>query len=526
MASPHPRKPEILAPAGDRDALEAAVRAGADAVYFGLQGFNARARATNFDAAELGETMRWLHEHGVRGLRDAQHARLRRRAAERRGRGPRVRRGRRRRGDRAGPRRRAARARDRARAPHPCLDADDVHRRLVGRARARARRDARDPRARAVARGHREDASAAPTSSSRSSCTARSASPTRASASRARPSAGGARTAARARRPAACPTSSSSTASSRTPATARTCSRRRTSRASALVPDLVRARRVVAQDRGAPQGPRVRRRHDAALSRGDRRGDRRRASRPPRTSGARRSRPSRAARARASSRASITSGSSRGARAIIAGSRSARSARSSRSAGARRSCVELAADLARGDGILVEGGFASEGEIGGRVWALAVGGRDVERAHAGDDGARVARARRAARQRARQDGARERAARVPHERSRGGEEDPDRARARPRARGSISRIAGRVGEPFVLEGRTAAGALRARHRRRDHRAGALGAARRGGAAREARQARRLAVRARLARRRAAGRDASCPCRRSTARGARSSRRSP
>jgi putative protease len=64
-ASPH--KPELLAPAGDRASLEAAVRAGADAVYFGLQGFNARARATNFDAAELGNTMRWLHEHGARG---------------------------------------------------------------------------------------------------------------------------------------------------------------------------------------------------------------------------------------------------------------------------------------------------------------------------------------------------------------------------------------------------------------------------------------------------------------------------
>lgn len=61
------RKPEILAPAGDRAALEAAVRAGADAVYFGLRGFNARARAANFDAAELAATLRYLHEHGVRG---------------------------------------------------------------------------------------------------------------------------------------------------------------------------------------------------------------------------------------------------------------------------------------------------------------------------------------------------------------------------------------------------------------------------------------------------------------------------
>jgi putative protease len=65
--SAHLRRPEILAPAGDAEALRAAVRAGADAVYFGLSGFNARARAQNFDAAELSATMRYLHEHGVRG---------------------------------------------------------------------------------------------------------------------------------------------------------------------------------------------------------------------------------------------------------------------------------------------------------------------------------------------------------------------------------------------------------------------------------------------------------------------------
>src|SRR5262245_54189298 len=41
---PMSRAPEVLAPAGDADALQAAVRAGADAVYFGMRGFNARAR--------------------------------------------------------------------------------------------------------------------------------------------------------------------------------------------------------------------------------------------------------------------------------------------------------------------------------------------------------------------------------------------------------------------------------------------------------------------------------------------------
>ncbi len=59
--------PEVLAPAGDAAALDAAIRGGADAVYFGLHGFNARARATNFDESTLAETMRKLHAHGVKG---------------------------------------------------------------------------------------------------------------------------------------------------------------------------------------------------------------------------------------------------------------------------------------------------------------------------------------------------------------------------------------------------------------------------------------------------------------------------
>ena len=44
----HPQPPELLAPAGDWVALRAAVANGADAVYFGLSAFNARARANNF----------------------------------------------------------------------------------------------------------------------------------------------------------------------------------------------------------------------------------------------------------------------------------------------------------------------------------------------------------------------------------------------------------------------------------------------------------------------------------------------
>ncbi|HEY0251703.1 MAG TPA: peptidase U32 family protein, partial [Kofleriaceae bacterium] len=61
------RRPEILAPAGDRDALSAALAAGADAVYFGLDdGFNARARAENFPSTGLTEVVRWVHRAGAR----------------------------------------------------------------------------------------------------------------------------------------------------------------------------------------------------------------------------------------------------------------------------------------------------------------------------------------------------------------------------------------------------------------------------------------------------------------------------
>jgi len=68
MSSPAPpHRPEVLAPAGDEESLRAAVLAGADAVYFGLQGFNARARAKNFDVAALTKTLSYLHEHGVKG---------------------------------------------------------------------------------------------------------------------------------------------------------------------------------------------------------------------------------------------------------------------------------------------------------------------------------------------------------------------------------------------------------------------------------------------------------------------------
>ena len=60
--------PELLAPAGDWEAMRAAVANGADAVYFGLSGFNARARAANFTADELPRVMAFLHARNVKGF--------------------------------------------------------------------------------------------------------------------------------------------------------------------------------------------------------------------------------------------------------------------------------------------------------------------------------------------------------------------------------------------------------------------------------------------------------------------------
>src|ERR1700750_1803893 len=61
-----PRKPEGMRPPGYGPQLRAAMEAGADAVYFGLKHFTARAKV-GFDLAELPEVMRTLHCRGVKG---------------------------------------------------------------------------------------------------------------------------------------------------------------------------------------------------------------------------------------------------------------------------------------------------------------------------------------------------------------------------------------------------------------------------------------------------------------------------
>ena len=57
---------ELLSPAGSVDALRAAVCNGADAVYLGVEGFNARRGAKNFKVDELPEVVRYCHVRGVK----------------------------------------------------------------------------------------------------------------------------------------------------------------------------------------------------------------------------------------------------------------------------------------------------------------------------------------------------------------------------------------------------------------------------------------------------------------------------
>lgn len=67
---PEPAKksrPELMSPAGHWPQMKAAVEAGADAVYFGLQHFSARAKV-GFSLEELPKAMEFLHQRGVRGF--------------------------------------------------------------------------------------------------------------------------------------------------------------------------------------------------------------------------------------------------------------------------------------------------------------------------------------------------------------------------------------------------------------------------------------------------------------------------
>ncbi|MDR0387745.1 MAG: U32 family peptidase [Treponema sp.] len=57
-------RPELLAPAGSPEALDAAAGEGADGVYLGLRNFNARMRSANFTYAQFEGALRGLHRMG------------------------------------------------------------------------------------------------------------------------------------------------------------------------------------------------------------------------------------------------------------------------------------------------------------------------------------------------------------------------------------------------------------------------------------------------------------------------------
>ena len=59
-------KLELLAPAGNRERFETAIRYGADAVYLGMPAFSLRNLADNFSLDTLPETVRYAHERGAK----------------------------------------------------------------------------------------------------------------------------------------------------------------------------------------------------------------------------------------------------------------------------------------------------------------------------------------------------------------------------------------------------------------------------------------------------------------------------
>ncbi len=59
-------KPELLAPAGNWEMLRTAIKAGADAVYFGVQGINMRSNSRNFTKEDLKEIAEECHANNVK----------------------------------------------------------------------------------------------------------------------------------------------------------------------------------------------------------------------------------------------------------------------------------------------------------------------------------------------------------------------------------------------------------------------------------------------------------------------------
>ena len=450
------RGPEILAPAGNAEALRAAVRAGADAVYFGLQGFNARARADELRRRRA----RGHHALPPRArrarLRHAQHARLRRRA-----------------------RRRSRPPCGRARTPAPtpsscrtsaslrlvraiapdlpihastqmtCTDAASVVE-LAGALGASRVILARELSLEDIAGIRAETDVELEVFVHGALCVAYSGQCLTSEAI-------GGRSANRGACAQACrlPYELVVDGELRDLGDRAYLLSPEDLEASALVPELVQLGVRALKIEGRLKGPEYvgRRRRAlyreavaAALGEGAAPGERRAARRAPdvlarlgpRLPRRRRSpAPRRGARVRSPRRP-----------------RGHALRRAARARARPTSPCALEAPLALGDGILVEGGFAGEGEIGGRVWASSVRRRERRARGAGRRGARLARARQAA-------------SRAPPPAGGVWKTSDPALRARDRARASSAirtaspldvRVSGRFGEPLVLEATSARGA--------------------------------------------------------------------
>jgi putative protease len=68
MADKKINKIEIVSPAGNLEKLKFAVLYGADAVYFGGDGFNLRIKSDNFSRDDIAEGVKFCREHGVRSI--------------------------------------------------------------------------------------------------------------------------------------------------------------------------------------------------------------------------------------------------------------------------------------------------------------------------------------------------------------------------------------------------------------------------------------------------------------------------
>ena len=66
MTELHTKTAEILAPVGSWEMCQAAVHNGADAIYIGMPGFNARGRTKTFSLEELKQLIDYCHLYEVR----------------------------------------------------------------------------------------------------------------------------------------------------------------------------------------------------------------------------------------------------------------------------------------------------------------------------------------------------------------------------------------------------------------------------------------------------------------------------